>query len=168
MLAALTVAGCELVLGELPPAKQHGGDAGDGSSSGGGGSSSSSVGPMTATASSGSCCDCDGDGHAAIGPCGGDDCDDGDKRVYPGELVYHDTPSPTVGFDWDCSGVADRKPELLVTVECGAVPPCPTTVGYLAAPPPCGESAAWGTCVKQMTVMCVQNVIEQAKKMACK
>jgi hypothetical protein len=41
-------------------------------------------------------------------------------------------------------------------------------VGFHAALPPCGGSAAWGTCVKQMTVMCEQEVIEQAKKMACK
>ena len=82
--------------------------------------------------------------------------------------MYHETPSPTVGFDWDCSGVADRDPQLVVTVECGVVPPCPTTLGYLAVPPPCGGSAAWGTCVKQMTLMCAQDVIEPAKKMSCK
>jgi hypothetical protein len=154
-------AGCELVLGDLPPAR-------DNPDAGTGGASSSS----SAASAGGGCCDCDGDGHLAAGLCGGDDCDDHDPKAYPGEPVYYATADadPMVGFDWDCSGTAERNPQLVKTVNCGLIGlPCTADTGFLTATtaPSCGQSGKWGTC-KQQGVGCVEDVIEPNKVMTCK
>lgn len=117
------VAGCELVLGELPPAKKHhdagtGGVAGSGGSgiagsggvsSGSGGSgvggsqtatggstgsSSSTTHTLSQTGGGGGCCDCDGDGFDAKGACGGTDCDDHSKQAKPGQTAYFGVANP--------------------------------------------------------------------------
>jgi hypothetical protein len=146
-LAVIVLGACELVLGDLPPV---------GSTSGGGDAA---------------CCDCDDDHFQAEGMCGGNDCDDHDPLVYPGEPMYYGTPAnnPAIGFDYDCSGTTDRDPSLNKTVNCGLVGlPCSADMGFLAdVPPPCGGSAPWGTC-KQQGVMCVNDVYEQARVMLCK
>ncbi|MFT3771183.1 MAG: hypothetical protein QM820_37690 [Minicystis sp.] len=175
--------GCDLVLGELPPVKQHpgsGGAAGGTAGTGGGvsGSGGAVVGSGGATASSGGaagsggeCCDCDGDQAGAVGLCGGSDCDDHDPDVYLGQTKYFGQPSanPAIGFDYDCSGKAEQNPDLQKTVDCGLIGlPCAAGEGFLAkVPPACGESAPWGTC-KQNGLGCVSAVIEQKKVMTCK
>jgi hypothetical protein len=51
-------------------------------------------------------CDADGDGAARDdAQCGGDDCDDSDARVKPGQTAFFDTPRASGGFDFDCDGV---------------------------------------------------------------
>jgi len=50
---------------------------------------------------SGGCLDADGDGFEPV-ECGGEDCDDGDRTIFPGALeVWYD------GVDQDCSGGSD-------------------------------------------------------------
>lgn len=39
----------------------------------------------------------------------GGDCCDGDKRVFPGQTAYFSAITNCGGFDFDCSGTADRK-----------------------------------------------------------
>lgn len=169
LIAALASLGaCELVLGSLPPVKQHDGGAGG---AGGAPSTSASSSSSTSSSGGGSCCDCDGDQVLAKGICGGTDCDDHDDRVYPGEPIYYGEPTsdPTLGFDWDCSGTAEQDPTLLKTVDCGVIGlPCAAGTGFLAkVPPACGESAPWGSCM-QDGLGCVPAVVEQAKVMTCK
>lgn len=173
--------GCELVLGTLPKAKQHpdggsstGGAGGTGGTIATGGAGTTNTTGSTSTgggAGGGECCDCDGDHILAKGLCGGTDCDDGDKRVYPDQPVYYAeaSPNPAVGFDWDCNGKPEQDPSLLVTVDCGLIGlPCAAGTGYLAkVPPPCGQGAPWGSC-KQDGLGCVQAVVEQNKVMTCK
>jgi hypothetical protein len=178
--------GCEIVLGELPPVKQHtdGGIGGTGGSGGAtvtttatttstatGGATSTSTSSITGTGGEGGCCDCDGDGALAEGVCGGMDCDDHDKRAYPGEQVYYGfpNPDPAIGFDWDCNGVPEPNPALSKAVDCPPVGlPCPAGIGFLdKTPPPCGESKPWGSC-NQDGLGCVKAVIEAAKVMTCK
>jgi hypothetical protein len=166
--AALLAVGCELVLGDLPPARDPDGGRYDAGAAGGGGASAASGGGGASSAASG-CCDCDGDGHPAPGPCGGDDCDDSDGFAFPGEPAYYIHPNRTVGFDWDCNGSLERDPELDKTISCAQMtPPCGGEQGYLVpAPPACGETAPWGGC-KQQGVLCVSDIIDQSRPMACK
>jgi hypothetical protein len=88
--------------------------------------------------------------------------------------VYHAdaNPNPAVGFDWDCSGKADRNPALDKIVSCaGLAVPCPTAIGYLATTPPaCGSAGAWGTCKQAPApgLTCVNDVMETSKVMTCK
>jgi hypothetical protein len=176
---------CELVLGDLPPVQSTSGTtSGAGGSTSAGSSkavasssnastSSSATTATTATSGTGGgpCCDCDNDHFDAEGMCGGKDCDDHDRLVYPGEPIYYGVPAqnPAIGFDYDCSGTADPNPLLDKTVNCGVLAlPCTAATGYLAqVPPACGASAPWGTC-KQQGITCVNDVIEQAKIMTCK
>jgi hypothetical protein len=138
------------------------GVAGTGGSAGaagtGGGAGASSGG----SAGAGGCtCDCDGDSHLKKGgSCGGDDCDDNDANVFPGQTSYFDQPAKNGGFDYDCSGSAEQ--ESSQTISC-TVALCPTTQGYFASPPACGQSADWGVC---SGALCQKQVLEQ-KKQAC-
>ncbi len=161
VLAVVAASACELVLGQLPPV------ATVGSPDGGGGSSASTT-SSAASSGGGACCDCDGDGYNAEGTCGGLDCDDTDKSVYPGETAYYDTPANNGSFDYDCSGTLERDPTLDVTVSCATLAlPCASTDGYLGATPPeCGVAAAWGSC-KQQGITCVDDVIGMIK-MKCR
>jgi hypothetical protein len=175
-------AGCELVLGKLPPVQGAGGGAGgheatsaSATSGSGGGHVTSSVASSTSVASSsGACCDCDDDHFEAEGQCGGKDCDDHDSRVYPGEPIYYAMPSPNpaVGFDWDCSGKADPNPALDVAVDCTSLlMDCDAGPAYLGtAPPPCGVGAPWGRCaaVPLPGLGCENAVIVQSQVMTCK
>jgi hypothetical protein len=175
-LVAGATHGCELVLGQLPPARDtDAGPDGSGATSSGAtttGTTSSGVTTTGATTggSGGGCCDCDGDHHLAMGVCGGDDCDDHDAQVYPGEPTYYGVPIPgsTLGFDYDCSGAAEPDPALNIALNCGSLPPCATGTGFLGkVPPPCGQTAPWGTCTLS-DLMCVQDVIDASQLMLCK
>lgn len=183
LLAACGTAACELVLGELPAAKQHGSDAGtggaqasssSGSSSGStssGSSSSASSSSSAASSGAGGCCDCDGDKDPAKGACAGKDCDDHDSNAYFGEPYYSATASanPNVDFDWDCNGTTEQDPTLKIAIDCPPVGlPCPGGTGFLAkVPPACGMTADWGTC-NQSGAACLKAVVEANKAMKCK
>ena len=170
------------------PATGGGGQGGAGTgagvitSSGGGGSASTSSasasggGSTTSTGEGGACCsecDCDCDGFPASGACAGTaqaDCDDATDKVFPGEPTYYVEPSPNNGFDWDCSGVPERDPALLETIDCASLLGlgCNEKIGFLGATVPmCGEAGTWGTC-KKSGITCVPDPIEDGKKMACK
>ncbi|HEY4122152.1 MAG TPA: hypothetical protein VGM56_30000 [Byssovorax sp.] len=195
---AALAAGCELVLGHIPAAVDSaeggaatsavsasrssgsGGAAASssadsssaGTSSSGGASATTTAISTTATSvassGSGACCDCDGDGHDAIGPCGGDDCDDTDAYAYPGESQYYPLANARVGFDWNCDGFATPNPALEKTLDCAMQhPPC-SGEGYVApTPPACGDSAPWGACVQQ-GIVCVASVVTQSQPMSCR
>lgn len=118
------------------------------------------------TGGTGGACDGDGDGHEAMGACGGDDCDDTNKLIYPGQPIFYTTPNDK-GFDWDCDGLITRDPKSDKTVTC-ALGGCDTsTQGYYGSVPGCGEAANWGTC-KSAFPLCLQDVLEKDKPMGCK
>jgi len=89
--------------------------------------------------------DHDGDGHGPLfpGPCG-DDCNDADPRVFPGQTVYQSSPIDDVSserdFDYDCDGV--ERPIFDEGVGfCELVGSnCFAHMGFLDAVPSCGES----------------------------
>lgn len=144
-----------------------GGSGGGAAASGGAGGNVASGG--AGTGGQGGCCDCDGDKQLAVGLCGGDDCDDGDPKVYKDEPVYYDVPNAH-GFDWDCSGAAELNPTLNIAVDCSKLLglDCNPSTGFLGTTVPmCGDAGKWGTCVKKLG-SCMEQVIESNKKMTCK
>jgi hypothetical protein len=178
VFAAISASGCELVLGELPPAKQHdAGAVGGASGATSHAATTQATGALSSSSSAESstgadaCCDCDHDGHNAEGACGGDDCDDHDVKVYPKEPTYYAVANtdPAVGFDWDCSGAPERDPTLDKVVDCQPIAiPCPAGTGFLGkVAPPCGMPGEWGSC-KTQGAMCVKDVVDAQKLMACK
>lgn len=115
-------------------------------------------------------CDCDGDGALSIGECGGDDCDDEDSEVHPGQVKFfaQRSENPIVGFDYDCSGILERPPNQSVQVTCGALDllDCAGAQGYFGVPPPCGQSGSFGTCVLN-GIFCVESVTDSAAIAIC-
>lgn len=113
-------------------------------------------------------CDCDGDGAEAE-VCDGDDCDDLDPHVHPGQDKYFETPSDTVGFDYDCSGSIERDPALNVSLKCVGLSLIlceQSTQGFIGGVPACGSLGDWGTC-KPDGLGCVSDIYEQ-RRMRCK
>ncbi len=160
------LAGCALLV-DLPEGRDpgaNGGSAGsdaDAAPGGGAGAGGSDAGCKLP-------CDCDGDGVESE-TCGGKDCADDDADVKPGQSTYMLKPSdnPKIGFDFDCSGSADREHTTPVKCLGLALTSCDTvTQGFLEALPECGQAGDWGTC-KKGTVTCEKDVL-QSKTMACK
>jgi hypothetical protein len=197
LLGALAAVGCGLVVGDLPEPRTEGASSGGSAGTGGagaggagaaagagatGGGSAGAAGQAggSAGASGGqagtggtaggpSCdpCDCDDDGSLALA-CGGDDCDDHDPRVHPGQSGWFDKPAdnPAIGFDYDCSGQDER--EHTQAVQCGALSlaNCGTVQGFLDSLPACGEAGTWGAC-KTNVLACEKDPISQ-KVMRCR
>ena len=161
--------GCELVLGDIPEnsssSSATGADVGSA-----GGSSSTSAGGSTGTTGTGGCCDCDGDGHSSTACPGGDDCDDNNKDVFPGQLMYFPVPThPGGGFDYNCDGKADFKSPAVVDCSLiGAL--CDImTHGYLGKThPACGETGRVGTCSMPNAVTCQEQVEQPSVTVLCR
>jgi hypothetical protein len=114
-------------------------------------------------------CDADRDQHPAKGACGGDDCDDGDARVWPGQTEYFADRQTRVDYDYDCNGSPEQ--EQLEPIVCPgvAVGVCPTETGFLKTLPSCGEVGAWGTCkVTTPLNTCDQMVVDDGRRMRCR
>ena len=161
--------GCELVLGDIPEnsssSSATGADVGSA-----GGSSSTSAGGSTGTTGTGGCCDCDGDGHSSMACPGGDDCDDNNKDVFPGQVMYFPVPThPGGGFDYDCNGKAEFKSPAVVDCSllgalCDAM-----THGYLGKThPACGETGRVGTCSMPNAVTCQEQVEQPSVTVLCR
>jgi hypothetical protein len=178
LLVACAAAGCEIVLGDLPPARDTqstttgstAATGGTGGSGGAGGSATTSTDTSSGgtTTGEGGCCDCDHDTHLAKGPCGGDDCDDHDPTTHPG-ADYSTDPTAKGDFDHDCSGAPDPDPTMNIAVNCGVVGlPCKQAKdGFLGKIPECGKPGAWGNCQGNL-VPCSDQIFESNKKLACK
>lgn len=110
----------------------------------------------------GDTCDCDGDGDKKPGAgCGGNDCDDGDKRRNSKVTAFLDySPAGTMpahAGDWDCSGGVVR--EYTDNINCGSylnASGC-TQQGYKATAPPCGMTTTWVRCKAGPLTNCVED-----------
>ncbi|HEX2878495.1 MAG TPA: hypothetical protein VHO25_03050 [Polyangiaceae bacterium] len=110
-------------------------------------------------------CDRDGDGEPNEG-CGGEDCDDDDRRAHPGQEEYFDQESETVVFDYNCSGQTER--EYPTRLSC-SLEACGVGQGFVDDPlRPCGEEGAWGECATDAPIglMC-EPQINEMRRVAC-
>ena len=130
-----------------------GGSEGEGAGAAGGGPASTGAGPATAgsagpatTASGagGASCDADGDRAMAEDACGGDDCDDADADVHPGQTAYFTQPREGGSFDYDCNWTIDKEHPLVACS--GAV--CGANQGKVGfeSDVVCGVEAQLGAC----------------------
>ena len=187
-MACLATGACEVVLGDLPVAKEDlpatgstdstTGDAGaagqstsatTGGAAGAGGAGGATVTTTTTTTSTtqSACCDCDGDSHDAEGACGGDDCDDDDPTTHPG-ADYQTEATNKGGYDHDCSKTTDPDPAYYKLIQCGLIGlPCNQKQGFLGAIPACGGAGDWGTC-QGSVIPCSNQILEMGKKLPCK
>jgi len=86
-------------------------------------------------------CDADGDGFLSEA-CGGNDCCDQDKDVFPGQTLWFVRASRCARYDYDCDGRATRR---WAEVQCRNVGGFCTGEGTMGAVP-CGNEALWQTC----------------------
>jgi len=192
---ALLGCGCFVVIGDLPePRDRESGSGGAGGSSGKGGgggstasggtgagaggagtggtsSSSGGAGGSGGSGGTSSSCDRDGDQALAVGACGGDDCDDNDPLVKPGQTTFFASESPTVGWDWNCSGQIERESEQLnpCSLQLLGLSCTDRPEGWLSNDPlPCGTTARWGKCkLGPLGATCVEDVLDQNKVVKC-
>lgn len=145
------------------------GGTGGASSSGSGGASStsstSSSGAAGGSSTSSGCCDCDNDGHDSVACDGGDDCNDQDSRVFPGQTLYFDTQADGGGYDFNCVNGPEKDPMLDTAHLCVVCVNDEMDAHYFAmTSPSCGMPGEWGTC---KAVTCAKNVIDPTLKMKC-
>ncbi len=143
-------AACTLVLGDIPEGRDPGASGGGGGSSGaagaagnpGGGGGSGGVSGAAGAAGAG-CCDCDKDLVPSNKPgCNGNDCDDDDANVFPGQTKFFGTESKNNGFDYNCDQKLETEYKKL---DCVAL--CdPKVDGYIGTAPQCGKSGDFGSC----------------------
>jgi hypothetical protein len=174
---ACTVAGCSLAVGDLPePTAQagaagnpiddsdSGSAAGSTNAAGAGGNNTPDASETQTTADSGvDPCDRDSDGKTSE-DCGGADCDDDDDNVFPGQERYFTEPTAKQGFDYDCSGGAER--EYPQPLDCTVGPLCDSTKqGFIDPLPLCGQQGEWGQCMEQQLAGGLPLCDEQANEM---
>ncbi|KYF85531.1 hypothetical protein BE11_01060 [Sorangium cellulosum] len=90
-------------------------------------------------------CDVDRDTFLSIA-CGGNDCNDENAKVHPGQpSTFYETPiSPGGSFDYDCSGAEERE---FQAVECSNILPlCAARSNVFLVDVPCGSRASFGNC----------------------
>ena len=184
-LLGLFALACSLVVGELPPAEPESGPlAGKGGSAGNSGTESGGKGgsaepgeggvpPATAGSVSGSAgmpsaeCDADADKHAAEGACGGDDCDDTDADVFPGQTKYFSARQANIGYDYNCDHATEQEQKAAIMCAGVSLSACPTDVGFLGELPTCGGTGRWGTCKKMNGLTCEEAATESDHPMHC-
>jgi hypothetical protein len=91
----------------------------------------------------------DQDGYIAKNQsCGGDDCDDLDKRTNPGVMTWvTDVPPATQPLrgDWNCDGRVDKQYATNLTCSGNGLIGCAGGSGFLSDPG-CGGTGPFGTC----------------------
>ena len=179
-LLGLCALACSLVVGELPPSKPDSGPlagaGGSGSTAGGsqgGGAAGRGAAGAPAKAGTGSGagapageCDADLDSHAAEGACAGDDCDDTDPNVWPGQPKYFAERQANADYDYDCNGAPEQEQQAAVVCAGVSLSACPTQTGFLKTLPACGVAGRWGKCTKG-SLTCDETVIDDMRRMRC-
>jgi hypothetical protein len=131
-----------------------GASGGVGGSSGGVGGASGGVG---GSGGSGGALDCDQDddgSFASSEACGGNDCDDLDADVHPGQSSFFTEPNRDGGYDYDCNGV--EEPEVSNALDCSllSISNCDAQ-GYTSPLPACGDPGAWIRCAPTLPTLSV-------------
>lgn len=105
-------------------------------------------------------CDCDDDG-ALSESCAGDDCDDHNDLVFPGQTSFFaESSGSVVGFDYNCDDRSEREFKSAVVCSGLALLGCESEAeGFLDVLPACGASAAWGGC-RVNGLACVNDEID--------
>ncbi|WP_437950329.1 hypothetical protein WME98_05545 [Sorangium sp. So ce296] len=115
----------------------------------GGGAATSSASSTSATSGAGGGgtvdCDADDDGYRSKACEGGNDCNDDNPLVHPGQpSTFYDTPiSPGGGFDYDCSGAEERE---FRAVNCSGLLTCAVASNVFLTDIPCGQRGPFGSC----------------------
>lgn len=98
-------------------------------------------------------CDCDGDGDNAATPectldggADGGDCDDNDPQVSSKQTMWFQQAGAN-GWDYNCNGKIEF--EHTGPIQCPLLVPCAGPPQYIDAPPSCGETGAYATCVQK-------------------
>jgi cysteine-rich repeat protein len=98
------------------------------------------------------------------------DCNDGDARVFPGQLEYFSdslcaTPeqSPPC-FDYDCDGRDELQ--LARRLSCSLLSACEAT-GWVGGVPECGQEGRRGRCVLNLLGLCVGEDVTSTATQAC-
>lgn len=89
-------------------------------------------------------CDEDGDGHRRI-DCGGDDCDDDDKRTHPDAGFVSDFAAAPRFGDWNCNGVLELRYKTNASCAGPDEVLCGLRDGFVGAPD-CGVAAPYINC----------------------
>jgi hypothetical protein len=122
-------------------------------------------------------CDCDGDTYLSQeGDCAGDDCDDADPLVHPGQTKYFGVraQNEAIGFDYDCSNGVERDPAQGgdTVLNCGllGLANCATVAqAFEDTLPACGKPGAWGGCAKvpPLNATCGAQVLDDSAIARC-
>jgi hypothetical protein len=152
-----------------------GGTAGAGGSSNGGrGGASAGAGGSDHTGGTAGApppdCDEDHDGHdsSTRAGCHGDDCDDGDPDVHPGQVSYFSVENSAGNYDYDCNG--DEEPLITTALDCSALLGACSGEGYAGSVPACGKTGAWVRCeatIAPLPALC-NAVDDGTKPQACR
>ncbi|WP_437596437.1 hypothetical protein [Sorangium sp. So ce590] len=132
------------------------------SGSGGGAASSSSSSAVSGSGGGGSVdCDADDDGYRSTACEGGNDCNDNNPSVHPGQpSTFYETPiRPGGGFDYDCSGAEERE---LPVVNCSGLV-CAATTNVFLTNVACGARGPFGGC----NALCQTTIIYPDSVRAC-
>lgn len=115
-------------------------------------------------------CDQDHDGHdsSTRAGCHGDDCDDDDADVHPGQTGYFSAKSSAGDYDYDCNG--EEEPLIATSIDCAALLGACSGEGYDGAVPACGKTGAWVRCeatIAPLPALC-DAVDDGTKPQACR
>jgi len=110
-------------------------------------SASSAGGAVGSGGSGGPSCDGDGDGVTAE-QCSGDDCDDANPQVHPGQAGFFDQPTLAGSYDYDCSGKEEFE---TVTINCAALDLLNCNGQGFNGTVTCGQVGSFGHCVSNVT-----------------
>jgi hypothetical protein len=127
---------------------------GVGGASGGVGGASGGVGGAGGSGGALDCDQDDDDSLASSAACGGDDCDDLDADVHPGQSGFFTEPNRDGGYDYDCDGV--EEPEVSNALDCSllSISNCDAQ-GYSSPLPACGDPGAWIRCAPTLPTLSV-------------
>jgi len=111
-------------------------------------------------------------GHLATAPTSGTaDCNDDNPNVHPGVTTFYDTPycvgagCATKSFDYDCSGVEEKKETNLFTACSSFLSGCSGAGWAGTAAPACGAAGDFTTCSAGLAACTTANA---SKKQLCR
>jgi hypothetical protein len=117
-------------------------------------------------------CDADHDGYTSLSTpgCTGNDCDDDDSNVHPGQTAFFTVERASGGFDYDCDGVEERawSEALDCSLLGGSVLNGCEGQGFSGSVPACGTSGSWIECAPTLPPLSVCQAGDDGTKLqAC-